>query len=230
MKHNLKQLHGYTLAATDGTIGQVKDFYFDAHSWAIRYLVVDTGSWLTGRLVLISPHAFGPINEDKETFAVKLSKNQIEQSPSFDAANPVSREFETNYYTYYGYPTYWSGGGLWGMSGYPSLPQETVPSDGRMDFVHPNDPDLRSAKAVTDFDIESMDGPLGHVTDFKVDDRSWAISDIVVESGHWYHGKEVLIAPSQVDRISFEDSKVFVRLTKEDISKTTEHNVVHAGV
>jgi hypothetical protein len=229
MNHNLTKLHGYTLAATDGDIGYVKDFFFDDHSWAVRYLVVDTGSWLTGRLVLISPHAFGAIDDKDKSITVRLSKNQIELSPSIDAGNPVSRRFETDYYTYYGYPTYWSGGGLWGMSGTPSLIPVSAQFDDRMDFVHPNDADLRSAKAVTDFHIEALDGPLGHVADFMVDDRSWAISEIVVEAGHWYSGKEVLISPSEVDRISYEESKVFVRVSKDDIMKTSEHGVVHAG-
>ena len=229
MNHNLKKLHGYTLAASDGDIGYVKDFLFDDHSWGVRYLVVDTGSWLTGQLVLISPHAVGSIDDDEKSITVRLSKNQIEMSPSIDSAKPVTRQFETDYYTYYGYPPYWSGGGLWGMVGTPALVPVPEQFEDRMDFVHPNDSDLRSAKAVTDFHIEALDGPLGHVADFMVDDRSWAINEIIVEAGHWYSGKEVLISPQEVDRINYEESKVFVRVSKEDIRKTSEHGVVHAG-
>lgn len=229
MHHNLKKLHGFKIAASDGQIGHVKDFYFDDYTWAIRYLVVDTGSWLTGRLVLIAPHAFGYIDEDQKILTLKLSKNQIEHSPSIDAHKPVSRQYETEYYTYYGYPNYWNGGALWGMGGYPMLLPATEVFDGRKDFVHPNDPNLRSAAAVTGYHIETVDGTLGHVTDFKVDDRSWAIRDLVVEAGHWYSGKEVLISPWKVERISYPESKVFVMLTKEDIRQTAEHDVVLAS-
>ena len=62
MLHNLKQIRGHKLAASDGAIGHVKDFYFDDKTWAIRYVVADTGNWLTGRLVLLSPYSFGRLD------------------------------------------------------------------------------------------------------------------------------------------------------------------------
>ncbi len=230
MLHNLKTLHGYKLAATDGDIGHIKDFYFDDYSWAVRYLVVDTGSWLTGRLVLIAPYAFGFLDTANRTLSVKLTKSQIEHAPSIDAHKPVSRQYEQDYYSYYGWPGYWSGGGLWGMGGYPVLLPVANAFDARMDYVHREDPNLRSAVAVTGYHIETSDGDAGHVTDFKVDDRSWSVRDLVVEAGHWYAGKEVLIPSAKVDRISYPESKVFVSLSKEDIRHTSDHHVVLAGV
>jgi hypothetical protein len=59
MLHNTQSLYGRTLSATDGEIGHVQDFYFDDQTWAARYLVVDTGTWLTGRKVLLPSDAFG---------------------------------------------------------------------------------------------------------------------------------------------------------------------------
>ncbi len=50
--------YGHKLAALDGEIGSVKDFYFDDKTWTIRYLVADTEPWLPERLVLLYPHAF----------------------------------------------------------------------------------------------------------------------------------------------------------------------------
>lgn len=55
MLRSMNDLENYTIRATDGTIGHVTDFYFDDERWVIRYLVVDTGSWLASRKVLISP-------------------------------------------------------------------------------------------------------------------------------------------------------------------------------
>jgi hypothetical protein len=230
MHHNLKKLRGYKIAASDGPIGSVKDFYFDDLSWAIRYLVVDTGSWLTGQLVLISPYSFGYIDEENKTLTLKLTKHQIEHSPSIDAHKPVSRQYENEYYSYYGYPTYWSGGGLWGMGGYPVIMPAAEVFNGRMDYTHRNDPDLRSAITVIGYDIEALDGTLGHITDFKVDDRSWDIRELMVDAGSWYSGKEVMISPTKVDRISYAETKVYVSLTKEDIRHTAAHDIVHAGV
>ena len=229
MIHNLKALHGYKLAATGGDIGHVKDFYFDDYSWAVRYLVVDTGSWLTGRLVLIAPYAFGYLDTENRTLSVKLTKSQIEHAPSIDAHKPVSRQYEQDYYSYYGWPGYWSGGGLWGMGGYPVLLPVANAFDARMDYVHREDPNLRSAVAVTGYHIETSDGDAGHVTDFRIDDRSWSVRDLVVEAGHWYAGKEVLIPTGKVDRISYPESKVHVSLSKEDIRHTSDHHVVMTG-
>jgi hypothetical protein len=57
MDHNINSLLYYNMAATDGVIGDVKEFYFDDKTWDIRYLIIKTGGWLSGREVLISPAA-----------------------------------------------------------------------------------------------------------------------------------------------------------------------------
>src|ERR1039457_4829088 len=122
MLRSIKQLCGNKLAASDGEIGHVKDFYFDDQNWVVRYLVVDTGSWLSGRKVLISPHAFGNLDQAGESLLVNLTRKQIEDSPSIESHKPVSRQYEEDYYRYYGWPYYWEGAGLWGgMRGFPIL-------------------------------------------------------------------------------------------------------------
>src|ERR1017187_9910774 len=130
MLQSIKQLCGDKLGASDGDIGHVKDFYFDDQNWAVRYLVADTGSWLSERLVLVSPHAFGSLDQTGTVLRVNLTRKQIENSPSIESHKPVSRQYEEEYYRYYGWPYYWQGGGLWGMSGFPilELPSEPLPS------------------------------------------------------------------------------------------------------
>lgn len=229
MLNNTKELHGLKLAASDGDIGSVKDFYFDDKTWVVRYVVADTGSWLTGRLVLLSPHALGLPDREARTLAVNLRKHQIEYGPSIEAHQPVSRQYELEYYRYYGWPAYWEGGGMWGFGGFPVV---TPPLQEELTahlHHHRNDKHLQSAHAVTGYAIETTDGTIGRVTGFMVDDRSWAIHELVVETGHWYAGKEILITPGKVERISYEESKVFVSLTKADIQQTAEHHVAHAG-
>jgi PRC-barrel domain protein len=76
MLQSIKQLYGETLRASDGEIGHVKNFYFDDHNWAVRYVVVDTGAWLSGRLVLISPHAFGSLHQDGSVLLVNLTRER----------------------------------------------------------------------------------------------------------------------------------------------------------
>ncbi|MEO6004665.1 MAG: PRC-barrel domain-containing protein [Opitutus sp.] len=230
MLQNIKDLYGDKIAASDGEIGHVKDFYFDDQTWVIRYLVVDTGTWLSERQVLLSPHAFGHLDRDRDIVTIKLTKKQIEDSPSIDTHRPVSRQYEEDYFRYYGWPAYWDGGGIWGLAGFsvvdtvPVKPKPLHHGHNQRDDLH-----LRSTKAVTGYEIQSADGPIGSVKNFLVDDKSWDIGELVVETGHWYSGKEVLISPAKIQRVSYDESKVFVTLTKSDIERTADHEVVEAG-
>jgi len=109
----VKTLAGYKLQSLDGEIGKVREFYFDDRYWTIRYLVADTGSWLTDRQVLISPYAMVGVSRAEQHIMVDLTKKQIESSPSLSSDEPISKQFETYYYGYYGYPTYWASPYMW---------------------------------------------------------------------------------------------------------------------
>jgi hypothetical protein len=230
MLQSIKQLYGNKLGASDGEIGHVKDFYFDDQNWAVRYVVADTGSWLPGRQVLISPHPFGSLHQAGKLLLVNLTRKQIENSPSIESHKPVSRQYEEEYYRYYGWPYYWQGAGLWGMSGFPilELPAKPLPSEqaAAIDPQHERaDAHLCSMQAVNGYHIKASDGMIGHACDFMMDDQSWAIRQLVIKTDHWLSGREVQIPTSKVDRISYEESTVFVNLTKEAV----ESKVPKAG-
>jgi hypothetical protein len=228
MLRSIQQLYGTKLAASDGEIGHVKDFYFDDQNWVVRYLVVDTGSWLSGRKVLISPHAFGSLHQDGKLLLVNLTRKQIEDSPSIESHKPVSRQYEEEYYRYYGWPYYWQGDGLWGMSGFPilELPAQPFPSEPAPAFgPQPEraDAHLRSTQAVNGYHIQATDGMIGHICDFMMDDQSWAIRQLVIKIGHRFSGKEVQIPTSQAGRISYDDSTVSVNLSSEAVQQDDAH-------
>jgi hypothetical protein len=225
---NTKSIYGTKLTAKDGPIGHVRDFYFDDRTWVIRYVVADTGSWLTGRLVLLSPHAFGSLKEHDKALHVRLLVKQIESSPSIESHKPVSRQFEEEYHTYYSWPGYWQGPDIWGMSSYPVLvpPPGLIPKSTNK---APSDAHLRSAIAVAGYHIEAVDGTIGHVTGFLFDEKTWAIRDLVVEAGSWFAGKEVRVSTGEVTRISYEESKVYVTLTKAIIQQTGEDKLAKVG-
>ena len=229
MLQNIKELYGNKLAATDGEIGHVKDFYFDDKTWVIRYLVVDTGSWMTGRLVLLSPHALAKWDRFQKTLYVKLHKKQIENSPSIESHQPVSRQYEMEYYRYYGWPAYWEGDAMWGIGGYPALLPPAKDLLEARQYHHRADKHLQSTQAVNGYQIQTVDGAIGTVSGFMVDDKSWAIRELVVETGHWYSGKEILIAPGKVKQVDYENSSVLVNLTKADIQQTAERHIVHTS-
>jgi hypothetical protein len=229
MLHNLKELYGNGLAALDGDVGHVRDFYFDDETWVIRYVVADTGSWLAERLVLLSPLAFGKLDPHEKMLHVKLHKKQIENSPWIELHEPVSRHFEIEYHRYYGWPAYRNDGASWSLGSCP----ESLPHSRDKIEAHPqrnrDDQHLQSTRAVTGYHIQTTDGVIGHVRGFLVDETSWEIRELAVEAGHWYSGREVLISPGKIERILYEESTVFVNLTKADIQRTGENEVAQAG-
>jgi len=235
MLKSLKQLYGSKLSATDGEIGHVKDFYFDDQSWVVRYVVVDTGSWLSGRQVLVSPHAFVSLDWTGKLLLLSLTRKQIEDCPSIESHKPVSRQYEEAYHKYYGWPYYWEGSGLWGMSGFPilELPPKLLPGEpASWSGPSPQSADahLRSAQAVDGYHIQASDGTNGHICDLMMDARTWAILQLVVKTGHRFSGHEVQIPTSQVARISYEKSSVFVNLTSKAIDECPANAPSSVGV
>src|ERR1017187_9679436 len=234
MLQSIKQLYGDKLGASDGEIGHVKDFYFDDHTWAVRYVVADTGSWLPGRQVLISPHAFGNLHEAGKLLLVNLTRKQIEDSPAIESHKPVSRQYEEEYYRYYGWPYYWQGDGLWGMSGFPILELPPIPLPVKSAAAGGPQPpradaQLRSTQSVNGYHVQGSDGIIGHVCDFMMDAQSWAIRQLVVKIGHRFSGKESPIPTSKVDRISYDKSTVFVNLTQEAAEQSSAIGLVPVG-
>lgn len=220
MLRSIKQLYGNKLGASDGEIGHVRDFYFDDQNWAIRYLVADTGNWLPGREVLLSPYSLGRLDHDGTILRVNLTRKQIESSPSIDLHKPVSRQYEEEYHRYYGWPYYWKGDALWGMSGFPvlELPPKnfsTEPTTASGPQSEAREVHLRSAQAVNGYQLRTGDEMIGHVCDYMMDAGSWAIGQLVIKTGSRFTGKEVLIETKNVNRISYEESTVFATLTAE---------------
>ncbi len=217
-----KTLTGYKLEANDGEVGKVEEFYFDDKHWAVRYLVADTGNWLTGRQVLISPYALISVNKEEENIGINLSKKQIKDSPSLDSDKPVYQQFEESYYGYYGFPTYWSGAYLWGA--YPNIMRDSKEWKVSKQQEKSWNPHLRSTKNVSGYPIQANDGEIGHVEDFIIDDETWAIRYLIIDTKNWWAGKKVLVSPQWIDHVSWDEFKVFVNLSGEDIKKAPEYS------
>jgi hypothetical protein len=214
---NTKELYGRKLAAKDGEIGHVRDLYFDDTDWAARYVVVDAGTWLEGRLVLLSPHAFGRIEADGRAIPVQLNRERIEKSPSFASHVPISRQYEREFFQYYGWPAYWQGGPPGEAGVLPVVMPVPLEPAGPGKAADPVDSHLQGARSLEGFRVQAVDGPVGEVKGFMLDANDWSIRDVVADAGHWYAGRTVRIPVGEVERIGFDDSCVFVRLTKEDI-------------
>jgi hypothetical protein len=221
MLSKAKILTGHKLHGLDGEIGRVKEFYFDDRHWTIRYLVAETGTWLADRQVLISPYALVAVNKEEKNIAIDLTKKQIEHSPSLDSDKPVSRQFEESYYGYYGYPMYWGGPYSWGA--YPCIVRDREKWRESNQGGKARDHHLRSTHAVSGYHIQALDGEIGHVEDFIIDDETWAIRYLIVDTHNWWPGKKVLVSPQWIERVSWNESKVFVNLDRETIKQSPEY-------
>lgn len=231
MLFSTKELDGFPLAARDGEIGHAREVYFDDQHWAIRHLVVDTGGWLSGRKVLVSPHAVESLDRPNHRIDVALRREQVEQAPDIDTERPVSRQQQMAYDDHYGYPYWWSGGGLWGAAAYPlaigalALPaaanSQTDELAQRVEAERADaDPHLRSSAEVIGYDIEARDGGIGHIVDFLFDERSWQIRFVVVDTRNWLPGRLVLIAPASIERIEWSGRRAHVRLSREAVKSS----------
>ena len=222
-----KHSKDFTIHATDGELGSVHQLYFDDETWAIRYLIVDTGGWLGGRRVLISPFSIIRTDWDAKRLDVALTRKQVENSPDIDTHRPVSRQHEAAYLGYYGFPYYWGGPFLWGTAYYPTgVAVSTTPSaEALAERIRKESSDshLRSTEAVTGYRIEADNGEIGHVDGFVVDDEAWAIRYIEVATRNWLPGKKVLVSPAWIERVSWTNSKVYVGLSSEAIKAAPEY-------
>jgi hypothetical protein len=226
MLRSLKDLERYTVSATDGDIGSVVNFLLDDEHWTVRYLVAETGAFFDGRRVLISPISFRQAEWVDRRFHLALTKDKIKNSPGVDVDEPVSRQHERELYRYYGYPYYWGYVGPWGKGKYPGLlaastwdEQPAEHSDEATGDVH-----LRSAKEVRGYRIQGSDEAIGHVEDFIVDDETWEVRYLVIDTSNWWFGKKVLLAPRWASRVSWGEMKVYVDLSRQAIKDAPEWN------
>jgi len=240
MLRSVKDLGEYAIRATDGDIGHVRDFFFDDMAWVVRYLVVETGSWLASRKVLITPLSIGQANWSEKVLPVAISMAQVRASPDIDTEKPVSRQHEMQYLGYYGYPYYWGGGGLWGMNDYPSLmltgnggytapasegerEREQSVERARAQRHRDEDPHLRSAHAVMTYQVHARDGGIGHVDGLLIEEKNWAIRYLVVNTSNWWLGHQVLVAPQWIRSVSWQEASVDVDMTREAIRHAPEY-------
>ncbi len=195
MLRNVQGLLNHTLRAEDGLIGTVRDFYFDDHQWTVRYLVVGTGGWFNRQRVLISPEALGVPDWKGETIPVRLTREQVKTSPGIDTAKPVSRQHEEALRAHYGWPPYW--GSLY------MPPAAAAPRRAPV-----GDPHLRSTSEIIGDRLEGPDGEIGHVDDVLMDDESWTLRYLVIDTRSWWPGRKVVISPQWVADIDWAQSKI----------------------
>jgi uncharacterized protein YrrD len=217
MKISVKGITSFNLGAIDGEIGTVKEIYFDDQNWILRYLIVKTGNFFKEKSILISTQALLAPDWDKQIFATNLTLDQIKNSPDIDTDKPVYRQQEVTLYDHFPWDIYWA---LGLMPLEDSV--EIAISQKENERNSKADPHLRSSDKVIGYSINTIDTELGHVKDLIIDTDSWKILFIVIKTGHWFSGKEILLPISSVSEIDWLASQVKVETTLKEIQQCAE--------
>jgi uncharacterized protein YrrD len=231
MLWNASAIKGYAVTASDGRLGAVSDFLFDDATWLVRWLVVDTGNWLSGRKVLLPPAVLGHPDRTRREFSVGLTMQQVKNSPGISTDRPVSRQMEASVYDYYGWSPYWGMGLYMGGYGYAASSMKTSTylesrwhekkiASRRDD----DDPHLRSIEAIIGYHVHASDGEIGHVEDFLLEDSDWSIHFLIVDTKNWWLGKKVLVSPRSAQSINWGDRLVNLNVDRQRVKNSPTYD------
>jgi len=232
LRNTQEEMKRYAIGATDGEIGHVNDLYFDDQNWVVRFLVVDTGTWLLSRKVLISPYCVDKADWKHKRLPVRTTRQQVRDSPDVDTQKPLSRQHQKRFADYYAHPYYWSGDGFWGDGLYmPVTPPLEGPARRPPEPVqeYPVEPDeqgdshLRSCSALVGCHMHATDGDAGRISNMLVDETSWAIRYLVIDTSNWWAGQQVLIPPQWVTQVNWATSTARIKLGCQTIKSSPRY-------
>lgn len=227
MLYRMERLIGRSIGTSEVELGKIVDIYFDDQRWAVRYLVVETGAWLDKRRVLVSPLAVEHIDWREGVVHTRLTQQQIKGSPPIDAHKPVSRQHEMEYFDYYGYPDYFGGPLLWGLTPYPVIPSDKATPYDRGLAARANDkddPHLRSISEVKGYQLHATDASMGHLEDLMIDNGSWAVRYFVVDTANWWFGKQVVMPVQWIQKLDWSGMSVTVDVSREAVRQAPEYD------
>jgi len=205
MLKRVRELIGCAIVATDGEIGRVHDVFFDDRRWGVRYLAVHTGHWAASRRVLIRLASVARIKWPRRRVEVALTRQQVQKSPGVDTHRPIERQLEVPLYQYSGFP-YGAG----------DRPEGSAAPDYEQH--------LHSARAVIGYAVHAVDGEVGYVEDFLMDEPSGAVRYLIVDSRHWWPGKRVLLAAERIRWVSGMERGVHVDLPRDPIRRAPAYD------
>jgi len=223
MLRSLQEIIGYKVGAHDGEMGKVMDFFFDDQSWSICYVVVDAGTWLIARPVLISPKKFDCPDWEGQILNADLTVHQIKESPDILTDPPVAHQEKINLERQVWIPP----GSPVGHPIYPiSKPQPEDTGHVKNDKITSSgNPCLRSVNEVLNYKIHAIDGEIGHVEDFIMETDVWVIHYMIIDTRNWLPGgKKVILSPSWINKVNWSESQVYVNLTCASIKGSPEFN------
>jgi sporulation protein YlmC with PRC-barrel domain len=193
-----KDLYGTALEGIDGRVGTVYDILFDDRTWKVRHLVVSLDRWFLGQQVLLDPEVIEWGDGPERRLQVRLTKQEVRQSPSVDTDLPMARRASEAAAQVLVWEAYWAN---------------VIETPGESQ----GDPHLRSTKMLSGLHLHCINGQLGHVEDFLIDRQTWSVRDLVVDTRNWWPGKHVLVEPALVESISWADREIRLSLPREQV-------------
>ena len=229
MLFSFEELRGYQIRAADGDIGSVDDVLFEDTTSTVRYLVVETGSWLFGRKVLLAAAALGPVEHEARAITTGLTTRQVKDSPGVDADQPVSRQQEEALHSHYEWPPYWYGTPALGLAPYwGGIGLAPPPADNPVEREvaemqrEQADPHLRSAREVIGYYVAASDGDIGHVEDLVIDDTNWMFRDLVIDTRNWLPGRKVMVETDRLRSVDWADRRIALDMSRRDVESSPE--------
>jgi hypothetical protein len=219
MLRSTKEIEGFTILALDGPLGSLDEFFFDDDSWVVRYAVINTGVWLSGKKILLPPLLFKQPDWRNQCLPVKLTKDQVRKSPDIDTQNPISRQQELSLHKFFGWLPYWDSSALGAVpSPITDSSQSTIESTPELD------PHLRRTKEVFGYRIKTRNGEIGHLNDFLLDEHLRLIRYAAVEIRNLLSIKKVLLSKEWIKSISWNDQTLCLDLDREFVKNSPEFN------
>jgi sporulation protein YlmC with PRC-barrel domain len=228
MLYSASDLQGYTIHAADGDIGTLRTLYFDEEEWGVENVVVDTGTWITGKHVLVSPDVLGQPDPHRKHLPVSLTREEIKDCPEINTHETAPGPYTGVTYTRSRRPIFWSSDPFVldslaarpGGAPHPSPPPATPPPVTEQVRA----PVLHSSRNIIGYNIQARDGGMGHVEDFIIDTDTWHIRYMVVDTKNWWPGKKVLVSPQWIQAIRWGDAHVTVDLSRDQIKTSPEYD------
>ena len=200
-------LIGSRVHGSDGGSGHVHDLYFDEHSWGVRHVVVDTGYWLAGRHVVVSPQSIVSVNWSRREFETLLTGENTDGSHAVKRLPAASSEHHMTLDEYFNVLFFWTSGDL-----VSPVASTVAGSDGCL----ADNSYLHSVRGVLNYSVRAADAEVGHVRDVVIDDQSWAVNAILVDRRRQLSSDRLIIPSGSVESISWPELSMRVRPTMED--------------
>ncbi|MFY4730553.1 PRC-barrel domain-containing protein [Nitrospira sp. BLG_2] len=220
----VRDIAALTLSAIDGQMGSISELYFDDQSWTVRYLVINTGGWLSWRNVLLAPLAVAGIDDADASMRINLRKEQIEQAPPIEEAKPISRQYEEAYYEHFRWAPYWQAGTTFLGTPIPYPEPLPINLDEPVFSESPEESHLRSSVEVTGYGIHAQDGEIGHIEDLVIDDEDWKVRYVEVNTRNWLPGKKALVQTARIKHINWHSRSVTMSLTRQAIQSAPAYD------